>query len=78
MFTSPILGRVCMDLTMLDVTEAPEVGIGSDVVVISSRRDDPNSVESIARTLGTIPYTVTCGISKRVPRVYLPARPPVG
>ncbi len=73
----PILGRVCMDLTMLDVTEVSEVGVGSDVVVISSRRDDPNSVESIARLVGTIPYTVTCGISKRVPRVYLPANPPV-
>jgi alanine racemase len=72
----PILGRVCMDLTMLDVTEVPEAGVGRDVVVISPRRDDPNSVESIARLIDTIPYTVTCGISKRVPRVYLSAKPP--
>jgi alanine racemase len=70
----PILGRVCMDQTMLDVTEVPEAGVGSDVVVISARREDPNSVESLAKLLDTIPHVITCAISKRVPRVYLPAR----
>jgi hypothetical protein len=46
------------------------------VIVYSARRDDPNSVESTARLLHTIPHVVTCAVSKRVPRVYLPARPP--
>jgi len=72
----PIIGRVCMDQTMLDVTSVPDVSAGCAVTVISSRRDDPNSVESTARLLGTIPHVVTCAISKRVPRVYLPAHPP--
>ena len=72
----PIIGRVCMDQTMLDVTEAPDACIGSEVTVISPRRDDPNSVETIARELQTIPHVITCAISKRVPRVYLPAHPP--
>jgi alanine racemase len=71
----PILGRVCMDQTMLDATEVPEAIVGSDVVVISPRREDPNSVESLAKLLDTIPHVITCAISKRVPRIYLPARP---
>lgn len=74
----PIIGRVCMDMTMLDVTDVPDVTSGSEVIVLSSRRDDPNSVESTARLLGTICHTVTCGVSKRVPRLYLPAQPPGG
>jgi alanine racemase len=71
----PILGRVCMDQTMLDVTEVPGAGVGSDVTVISARREDPNSVESLAKLLDTIPHVITCAISKRVPRVYRPATP---
>jgi alanine racemase len=73
---APIIGRVCMDQTMLDVTDVPDVNVGSDVTVYSARREDPNSVESTARLLGTIPHTVTCAISRRVPRIYLPAHPP--
>jgi len=75
---SPILGRVCMDQTMLDVTGVPGVTLGSEVTVYSARREDPNSVESTARLLGTIPHTVTCAVSKRVPRIYLAAHPPRG
>ncbi|HUU43957.1 MAG TPA: alanine racemase [Planctomycetota bacterium] len=72
----PIIGRVCMDQTMLDVTAVDDASAGSAVTVYSGRRDDPNSVESTARLLGTIPHVVTCAVSKRVPRVYLPAHPP--
>jgi len=72
----PIIGRVCMDLTMLDVTDVPNVNVGSEVTVYSARREDPNSVEATARLLGTIPYVVTCAVSKRVPRIYLGAHPP--
>jgi alanine racemase len=74
----PIIGRVCMDLTMLDVTDVPDVKVGSEVTVYSARRGDPNSVEAVARLIGTIPNEVTCAVSKRVPRVYLPAQPPAG
>ncbi|KPJ55480.1 MAG: hypothetical protein AMS16_04185, partial [Planctomycetes bacterium DG_58] len=72
----PIIGRVCMDQTMLDVTEVPGVKTGSEVTVYSGRREDPNSVESTARLLETVPHTVTCAVSKRVPRIYRPANPP--
>jgi alanine racemase len=73
---SPIIGRVCMDQTMLDVTDVPAVTVASDVTVYSARREDPNSVESTAKLLDTIPHTVTCAVSRRVPRIYLPAHPP--
>ena len=72
----PIIGRLCMDQTMLDVTEVPGVKAGSEVTVYSARREDPNSIESTARLLETVPHTVTCAVSKRVPRIYLPANPP--
>jgi alanine racemase len=72
----PVIGRVCMDQVMLDVTGVEGVSLGSDVTVYSTRRDDPNSVESVARTLDTIPHEITCGLTARVPHVYLPARAP--
>lgn len=67
----PIIGRVCMDLTMLDLTEIPEAQVGDEVVVYSDRRDDPNGVENIAGLIGTIPNEIVCAVSARVERVYV-------
>lgn len=67
----PVIGRVCMDQVVIDVTEAPGVAVGDEVIVYSRRREDPNSVEAVARMLSTIPHEVTCGLSKRVPRTYI-------
>jgi len=68
----PVIGRVCMDLTMIDVTEVlPGAAIGDEVIVYSRRREDLNSVEATAALLKTIPYTITCGLTGRVPRVYV-------
>lgn len=70
--TCPVIGRVCMDLTMIDVTEAvPGAAVGDEVIVYSRRRTDANSVEATAALLKTIPHTVTCELTKRVPRVYV-------
>ena len=66
----PVIGRVCMDLTMLDLTEIREAQVGDEVVIYSDRRDDPNSVESIAALIGTIPNEIVCAVSARVERVY--------
>lgn len=65
----PVIGRVSMDLTILDLTDAPETVVGSSVCVISDRRDDPHSVESMAARLGTIPYEITCALGSRLERV---------
>jgi alanine racemase len=68
---APVVGRVCMDQFLVDVTDVPEVAMGDEVVVYSNRAEDPNSIESIARMLDTIPYEVVVRITSRVPRVYL-------
>ncbi len=62
----PICGRVCMDMTMLDVTKVPNVKIG-DVVTIFGMGA---SADSLAEQAGTISYELICGVSKRVPRIY--------
>ena len=67
----PVVGRVCMDQFLIDATEVPEVAVGDEVVLYSDQTEHPNSVESVAGLLGTIPYEVVTSITARVPRVYL-------
>lgn len=64
---APIIGRVSMDLTLIDVTDIDGVSLGDEVVLFG---EDALRVEHVAATAGTISYEVTCGVSKRVPRVY--------
>jgi alanine racemase len=66
----PIVGRVCMDLTMLDVGAVPDVAPGDEVVVFGAQGGERIAVEEIAGLLGTINYEILCGITSRVPRVY--------
>jgi alanine racemase len=65
----PVAGRVCMDMTMLDVTEVPGVTAGDEAVLIGSRGNVRISADDIAAKTGTIAYEVLCGISGRVPRI---------
>jgi len=67
----PVVGRVCMDMCMVDVTEVPGVAEGDDVVLIGSQGGGRITADDIAVKTGTIPYEVLCGISSRVPRIYL-------
>jgi alanine racemase len=68
---APILGRVCMDLCMVDVTEVEGVRIG-DPVTLLGRHPDGGSLgpEELADWAETISYEILCGVSKRVPRIY--------
>lgn len=69
--SAPILGRVCMDQMMVDVTDIPEVA-REDVVTLIGRDDDEFiSAEEMAEAAGTINYEIVCAISKRVRRVYV-------
>jgi alanine racemase len=68
---APIVGRVSMDLTLVDVTDIPEVVVGDEVVIIGDQGANQITAESIAAQMGTISYEVTCGISDRVPRIYV-------
>lgn len=68
---APIIGRVCMDQCMIDVTQIEgELNIGDEVVLIGCQGDDFISAEEMASWIGTINYEVVCAVSKRVPRVY--------
>jgi alanine racemase len=69
-----VVGRVSMDLTLLDVTDIPEVAVDDEVTLLGP--DDQNAklsvnAEELARIAGTLSYEVTCGVSSRVPRVYV-------
>jgi alanine racemase len=68
---APILGAVSMDLTTIDVTHCPEVEIGQAVTILGSEGGLTIDAQEIARQAGTISYSVLCGISSRVKRVYL-------
>jgi alanine racemase len=67
---APIVGNVCMDSCMIDITDAsPDVKVGDEVVIFA---DAPgNTVEDMAAALGTIPYEVMTSISARVKRIYI-------
>jgi alanine racemase len=63
---APVIGVVCMDMTMLDVTDIDHVNEGDEVILFGSEL----SIENIAKSIGTIPYEIMTGISQRVKRVY--------
>ncbi|HSB08205.1 MAG TPA: alanine racemase [Blastocatellia bacterium] len=67
---APIVGRVSMDLTLVDVTDIEDVGMDDEVVVIGIQGGIQLTAESIASQIGSISYEVTCGVSDRVPRIY--------
>lgn len=68
---APIVGRICMDQCMIDVTEVPEVKVGDEVILFGEDEFGNHiTAEDIANEVGTISYEIICGISKRVPRVY--------
>jgi len=66
----PIVGRVCMDMCMVDTGHLKNVKIGDDVILIGSQADEIIRAEELARLINTIPYEVLCNIGRRVPRVY--------
>ena len=67
----PILGRVCMDQFMIDVTGIPEAQVGDTVTIFGRDGDDEITADDVADMIGTIGYEVTCLITPRVPRVYI-------
>lgn len=71
---APVVGRVSMDLTLIDVTGVEGVQVDDQVTLLGwTRQNDGLRIpaEDLARTSGTLSYEVTCGIAERVPRVYL-------
>ena len=70
---STMIGRVCMDQTLLEVTKIPGVQVGDIVTILGKDGYDQITATEMAEWIGTISYEVVCGISRRVPRVYLDA-----
>ena len=66
-----IVGRICMDQLMLDVTDIDGVCMGDTVTVIGRDGDEEISADMIAERNGTIPYEIMCGVGERVPRFYI-------
>ena len=66
----PELGRICMDMCMIDVSDVPEARVGDVVTVFGEDGGASYSVENMACQLDTIPYEILCGINKRTPRIY--------
>jgi len=71
---APVVGRVSMDLTLIDVTDVPGVEIDDQTTLLGWNRNNPElkiTAEDLARIVGTLSYEVTCGIGERVPRVFV-------
>jgi len=69
---APIVGMISMDLTLIDVTLIPDAAVGDEVVLIGQSGSASVTAPELAKLCGTIPYEILCGISKRVPRKFLP------
>jgi alanine racemase len=67
---APVVGKVCMDFTMVDVTDIPKVSLGDEVVLIGSQGKEIITAEEIADRMNTISYEVFCSVGKRIPRIY--------
>ena len=69
---APVVGRVSMDLTLVDVTDIEGVETGERVTLLGADGELTIPAEDLAKTVGTISYEITCGVSSRVPRRYVP------
>lgn len=67
---APILGRVCMDQLIVDVTDIPDAALNDDVILIGRSGGETISVEQIAESADSFNYELICSISRRVPRLY--------
>jgi alanine racemase len=67
---APIVGRVCMDMVMIDVTMIPSVAVGDEVVLIGQQANERITADNLAEWAGTISYEILCAISPQVPRLY--------
>jgi alanine racemase len=67
---APLVGRISMDLTIIDVTDIADATLNEEVVIIGRQGESCITAEEMAAQLETLSYEVTCGISERVPRIY--------
>ncbi|MFL5264514.1 MAG: alanine racemase, partial [Anaeromyxobacteraceae bacterium] len=68
---APVAGTVCMDMTMIDVTDVPGAALGDEVVLLGEQGGARVDADELAAKAGTISYEILCGVGKRVPRRYV-------
>lgn len=66
----PVVGRICMDWLLVDVTGPDLVQVGDEVILLGGEGRETITADEVAEEAGTIPYEILCKISARVPRVY--------
>ena len=66
----PIVGKICMDMMLIDVTDRPQVSLGEEVVLLGQQGKEEISAEEMADWLGTIPYEVLCSLGTRAHHIY--------
>ena len=66
----PIIGRICMDQFMVDISELPEIKQGDEVTLVGRDGDEYISIEEVADMSYSFNYEFVCDIGKRIPRVY--------
>ena len=71
---APVRGRVCMDQLIVDLSELPQARVGDTVTLLGGDQGGRLAVEDLASSWGTINYEVVCGLSARVPRLYMGSR----
>ncbi len=67
----PIVGNICMDQCMIDVTGIDDINLGDEVIIFGSDGNNTISVDSVALLIGTINYEIVCSVAWRVPRAYI-------
>ena len=67
----PQIGRICMDMCMVDITRVPEAKEGDEITIFGADGEDRIEVSDFSDRIRTIPYEILCDINKRIPRVYL-------
>ncbi|MGQ0543577.1 MAG: alanine racemase [Blastocatellia bacterium] len=67
---APVVGRISMDWTIIDVTNIPNPAVGDEIILIGEQNGNHIAAEAIAEAVGTISYEITCGIGERVRRIY--------
>lgn len=67
----PVVGRICMDLCMIDVSEVNTISVGDEVIVFGNGGENDETATTLAGLAGTISYELLCAVGNRTPRVYL-------
>lgn len=67
----PVVGTVCMDVSMVDITDIPDASVGDEVMIFGQQGSSAITVDEIARRGGTISYEILCNISPRVRRIFV-------